>query len=104
MKRSYRSSSWSRRWRFVRGATRVLLLTIGLGWVFLPYLWLLSTAFKNQVDAFALPPTLIFTPTVKAFGELFSGPFAREAINSVILTGLATGLALVIGVPAGYGL
>jgi multiple sugar transport system permease protein len=92
-----------RRRHFFR-ALRYAILTLGLVWVFLPFLWLLSTAFKNQADAFALPPKLVFQPTLEAFRQLFSGPFAHATMNSVILTVTATGIALLLGVPAGYGL
>src|SRR5438270_1087248 len=82
----------------------IAVLTAGLAFVFLPFLWLLSTAFKNQVDAFALPPKLIFEPTLSNFSVLFTGTFARYEINSIVIALLATAVALLLGIPAGWAL
>ncbi len=90
--------------RLLYNAVASLALIAGLVLVFLPFVWLLSTAIKNQVDAFALPPKLVFEPTLSNFGRLLDGQFAQYALNSVIVTSLATSLALILGVPAGYGL
>jgi multiple sugar transport system permease protein len=81
-----------------------LLLAGGLIFVLLPFLWLLSTALKDTADAFVLPPKLFFAPDLQNFSVLLTGPFFREEINSVLVTVLATGVALGLGVPAGYAL
>jgi multiple sugar transport system permease protein len=90
--------------RYFGDAAAIVVLLAGLGFVFLPFVWLLSTAFKNQVDAFALPPLVVFQPTLDNFSILFTGTFVRYEINSVVLTVLATCVALLLGVPAGWAL
>jgi multiple sugar transport system permease protein len=90
--------------RFLGDGIAILILTAGLGFVFLPFLWLVSTAFKNQVDAFALPPKIVFEPTLSNFSILFTGTFVRYEINSIVITVLATCIALMLGIPAGWAL
>jgi multiple sugar transport system permease protein len=82
----------------------IVILTLGLAFVFLPFLWLVSTAFKTQVDAFALPPKLVFQPTLDNFSILFTGTFVRYEVNSIVIAVLATGIALALGIPAGWAL
>jgi ABC-type glycerol-3-phosphate transport system permease component len=90
--------------RYSGDALAIVVLTLGLGFVFLPFLWLFSTAFKNQVDAFALPPKIFFEPTLANFSVLFTGTFVRYEINSIVICIMATGVALALGIPAGWAL
>jgi len=70
------------------------------------FLWMLSLAFKNDVDNLAYPPVFIPNPpTLANFKAVFaSGPFFQYLINSLIVSGSATLLALLVGVPAGWGI
>ena len=72
----------------------------------LVFLWMLSLAFKTEIDNIAFPPVFIpDPPTLDNFASVFeNSPFLRYTINSVIVTGSATLLALLVGVPAGYGI
>ena len=72
----------------------------------LVFLWMLSLAFKNEVDNTAFPPVFIPNPpTLANFATVFQkNDFVLYAINSVIVSFTATGAALLIGVPAGYGI
>ncbi|HYB08081.1 MAG TPA: carbohydrate ABC transporter permease [Alphaproteobacteria bacterium] len=72
----------------------------------LVFLWMLSLAVKTEVENIAYPPIFIpQTPTLDNFVEVFrASPFARYTLNSVVVTGCATLLAIVVGVPAGYGI
>jgi multiple sugar transport system permease protein len=72
----------------------------------LVFLWMLSLAFKNEVDNMAYPPVFIpQAPTFDNFAEVFrKSPFALFALNSVIVSVVSTLVALVVGVPAGYGI
>lgn len=70
------------------------------------FLWMLSLAFKNEIDNLAWPPVFVPTePTLDNFTAVFdSGPFLRYLVNSLVVSGGATLLALAVGVPAGYGI
>ena len=72
----------------------------------LVFLWMASLAFKNEVDNMAFPPVFVpDPPTLANFVDVFEkNDFLTYAINSVIVSFGATGLALLIGVPAGYGI
>ncbi|HET6607948.1 MAG TPA: carbohydrate ABC transporter permease [Rhodopila sp.] len=70
------------------------------------FLWMLSLAFKNEADNTAYPPVFIPNPpTLANFIDVFQkNDFLTYTINSVIVSFGATGLALLLGVPAGYGI
>ncbi|MFL5253635.1 MAG: carbohydrate ABC transporter permease, partial [Rhodopila sp.] len=70
------------------------------------FLWMLSLAFKNEADNTAYPPVFIPNPpTFDNFIDVFAkNDFLTYTINSVIVSFSATGLALLLGVPAGYGI
>jgi multiple sugar transport system permease protein len=70
------------------------------------FLWMLSLAFKNEADNTAFPPVFIpDPPTWDNFIDVFAkNDFLTYTINSVIVSFSATGLALLLGVPAGYGI
>ena len=70
------------------------------------FLWMLSLSFKNKVDNTAFPPVFIpAPPTLANFIDVFrKNDFLQYTWNSVIVSFGATGLALLIGVPAGYGI
>ena len=70
------------------------------------FLWMLSLSLKNEADNTAYPPVFIPNPpTLANFADVFEkNDFLRYAWNSVIVSFSATGLALLFGVPAGYGI
>ena len=70
------------------------------------FLWMLSLSLKNELDNTAYPPVFIPNPpTLANFVSVFEkNDFLTYAINSVVVSFLATGLALLLGVPAGYGI
>ena len=72
----------------------------------LVFLWMASLAFKNEVDNMAFPPVFVPNPpTLANFVDVFEkNDFLTYTINSVIVSFSATGLALLVGVPAGYGI
>ncbi|MBV8652398.1 MAG: carbohydrate ABC transporter permease [Alphaproteobacteria bacterium] len=72
----------------------------------LVFLWMLSLSLKNDIDNIAYPPVFIpDPPTLANFIQVFrDSPFLLYTWNSIIVTGSATVLALLVGVPAGYGI
>jgi multiple sugar transport system permease protein len=70
-----------------------------------PLLWMMSTSVKNYIDAFALPPKLIFTPTLKNYMKVFeNADFLKYIGNSLWCSFIATAMGILFGVPAAYGL
>jgi multiple sugar transport system permease protein len=70
------------------------------------FIWMLSLSLKFEIDNGAYPPILI--PEQFAWSnytDIFAAnDFLLYFWNSVIVTGSATLLALLVGVPAGYGI
>ena len=73
--------------------------------VFFPILWMVLTSFKSEADAFTYPPPLIFHPTLEQYEvALGASGYFRYLLNTVIVTGFSTLVALLLGVPAAYSL
>jgi multiple sugar transport system permease protein len=70
------------------------------------FLWMLSLSLKNELDNTAWPPVFIPNPpTLANFVDVFEkNDFLTYTINSVVVSFSATGLALLFGVPAAYGI
>ncbi|MEN3384457.1 MAG: multiple sugar transport system permease protein, partial [Hyphomicrobiales bacterium] len=70
------------------------------------FLWMLSLSVKFEIDNAAYPP--VFIPDRISFDNyvqvLTSNRFLTYFFNTLIVTGSATLIALLIGVPAGYGI
>jgi multiple sugar transport system permease protein len=72
----------------------------------LVFLWMLSLSLKNELDNSAYPP--VFWPSEimwQNYVQIFQqNPFFLYTWNSIVVSGTSTLIALVVGVPAGYGL
>ena len=70
-----------------------------------PLIWLLLTAFKTEQQAIAVPPELIFSPTLESFEEVnVRSDYLLYARNSVITSIASTLLGLAIAAPAAYSM
>jgi len=74
--------------------------------VVLFFIWMLSLSLKFEIDNGAYPPILIPDRFAwQNYAQVFrENDFFRYFCNSILVTGSATILALLIGVPAGYGI
>lgn len=73
--------------------------------VFFPLGWLALTAFKTELQAIAVPPLLVFEPTLANFGEVQQrSDYLLYAQNSVFTSVASTLLGLAIAVPAAYSM
>jgi sorbitol/mannitol transport system permease protein len=100
-----RRLSWPRLPRFRPGALALNLLTYALALiVFFPILWTVLTGFKNEADAAATPPVLLFHATLDNYRLVFDARYLTYFTNSVLLAGGSTLLALTLGLPAAYSL
>lgn len=73
--------------------------------MFFPILWMFMTSFKTEQIAFAIPPQIVFTPTLENWNvALFESPYFEFLANSLIITGISTLVALIAGIPAAYAM
>jgi multiple sugar transport system permease protein len=87
--------------RIVSYLVLVLIGLVGIA----PFAYLLVLSFKSQLQTFDVPPSLHFDwSTIKAnYGQVIhENHYFTFVENSVIVTGISTLIALVLGVPAGY--
>jgi multiple sugar transport system permease protein len=70
-----------------------------------PFLWMLLSSFKSQVDIIAWPPKFIFQITMRNYQKVFGEQqFLRYLTNSSIVGISAVALSLLIGLPAAYSI
>lgn len=73
--------------------------------VIAPILWLVMLSLKTPLDAFAYPPLLIFEPTLQNYRDIFADDaFVQSIWNSIIVSVGSVALAILLAVPATYGL
>ncbi|HTZ36902.1 MAG TPA: carbohydrate ABC transporter permease [Stellaceae bacterium] len=71
----------------------------------LPFLWMVLGSFKTARDFLAFPPVWLFRPTIENYAEVFAdNAFLRYVLNSTIVAAGATGLGLLLGIPAAYAM
>jgi len=71
-----------------------------------PIYWLITISLKREIDQFASPPLWFgFAPTSRHYAGIFAhDAFGRYFLNSAIVSTCSTLAAIVLGVPAAYGL
>lgn len=70
-----------------------------------PIIWAILTSLKEPVDAFTIPPTLIFTPTLKFHYQIWiEKGFWTFLINSLVIAVFTVSISVPIGTMAAYAL
>ncbi len=97
-----------------RGRLRRILRKVGFWFsvvvivspAILVFLWMLSLSLKNELDNSAYPPVFVPSPpTLSNFVQVFKdNSMGLYFWNSIVVSGLGTLIALLVGVPAGYGI
>ena len=100
-----RRSRWRVR-RWLRKTAFACSVVVIVSPAILVFLWMLSLSLKNEVDNIAYPP--VFIPSPPTFAN-FIAVFEQNSIgryfwNSIVVSGGATLIALLVGIPAGYGI
>jgi multiple sugar transport system permease protein len=73
--------------------------------VLMPFLWMLASSLKTQVDIVAWPPKFIFSPTLQNYYKVFGEQdFLQYFINSSVVALFAVGVSLLLGLPAAYSI
>ena len=67
-----------------------VILTIGIVYTLLPFLWMLGTSFKSSTEIVRMPPTLVPENfTLSSYNTIFNDPrvpLGRFYLNSIIVT------------------
>lgn len=88
---------------FVRGAWYLALIGLSVPFVF-PFLWMISSSFKNASEMFSFPPTIL--PETWRWGNFVQvfeyQPFAQQYFNSVYIAVLVTLSTILVSSLAGY--
>ncbi|MDR5696018.1 MAG: carbohydrate ABC transporter permease [Armatimonadota bacterium] len=81
-----------------------LLLTLGLVPMLLPFLWMVSSAFKTLPEVMQVPPTWFpKQPILENFVAVFTQfPFARYILNSVAVAAIVVFGVTIVSAMAGY--
>src|SRR5690606_5151380 len=89
---------------WIQAAVPMAVLSVAALLAVGPFLWMVSTAFMPRDLIYAWPPRwLPVPPTLEHFQVLFVRiPFARNFVNSIIVTGGITALSLLVNALAGF--
>jgi multiple sugar transport system permease protein len=97
--------------RLGRVGSRLLItyvpLIVLLIFLLAPFYWMIITSFKPDPELYnsQISPLVVWHPTLDQFAQLFSlTPYLEWAANSLIVSSLSTGIALLFGLPAGYAM
>jgi sorbitol/mannitol transport system permease protein len=89
---------------------RVVVSTIGAWFfgflIFFPILWMVLTSFKTELEAFAIPPSFLFFHwTTENYATVQErSDYLLHAMNSIIIAGGSTLIALLIAIPAAWSM
>lgn len=73
--------------------------------VLFPFLWMLASSFKTQVDIISWPPKFLFVPTGANYVRVFEEQnFLKFFFNSSVVGGTAVLVSLLLGLPAAYSI
>lgn len=87
------------------GPLRIALAVFAAGLFALPLLWMLATSVKPVGEYMASPAALLpQSPTFEHYAAISEARVWRAAVNSLVVTGGATVLALLAAFPAAYAL
>jgi len=102
-------------WAAVRAVAVLVATVLLVVWTVFPFGWILLTSLKEPRDMLAVPPKLVFQPTLANYEALFLGKqrgayastrpdFPRFFLNSVLISTGAVALSVATGILAAYAL
>ncbi|MEM4005226.1 MAG: carbohydrate ABC transporter permease [Desulfurococcaceae archaeon] len=81
------------------------VLTLYLLWVLIPLLWASLNSFKTLKDIYAVPPKIIFEPTLENWDYVIRyAEFLRYYANTMIIGLTSTSIAMLLGYFMAYAL
>jgi len=89
-----------RGWRLLGLIFLGVYLVFSLG----PIAWVAISSFKTHYQTLIMPPTIIFTPTITAYKNVFLGGMGKVFLNSTKVAIIDITIAMLLGIPAAYSL
>ncbi len=84
--------------------SHIILIISSLA-ILLPILWVIRTSLANRLIAYKIPPVWFFKPTLDNYLTIFAKyPFQEYFVNSLVISGIASIVALIIGSLAAYSI
>lgn len=88
---------------FVKNAVTFLVLAVLFLVIIFPMFWTVLGSFKQLRDIVTTEPKFIFDPTLDNYATLFRSPDIFKGLyNSLFISGAATFLGVLFGVPSAY--
>ncbi|MBR0773370.1 carbohydrate ABC transporter permease [Bradyrhizobium diazoefficiens] len=91
--------------------TRRVAISTAAAWlfgflIFFPILWMVLASFKTELEAFAIPPSFLFFHwTTENYATVQErSDYLLHALNSIIIAGGSTVIALLIAIPAAWSM
>ncbi|MBR0848594.1 carbohydrate ABC transporter permease [Bradyrhizobium diazoefficiens] len=91
--------------------TRRVAISTAAAWlfgflIFFPILWMVLASFKTELEAFAIPPSFLFFHwTTENYATVQErSDYLLHALNSIIIAGGSTLIALLIAIPAAWSM
>ncbi len=73
--------------------------------ILFPFIWMLLSSFKTQVDIISWPPKFVFTPVMQNYNRVFvEQNFLQYMQNSLIVSVVSVFFSLLLGLPAAYSI
>ncbi|MEA4864395.1 MAG: carbohydrate ABC transporter permease [Sphaerochaeta sp.] len=73
--------------------------------ILFPFIWMLMSSFKTQVDIISWPPKFIFKPVMQNYNRVFvEQNFLQYMKNSLIVSTVSVFFSLLLGLPAAYSI
>ncbi len=90
--------------KLIRGIAFIIALLLVLYMIFPPF-WMILTSFKAGREVFAIPPKIIFSPTLDNYYEIFSRPGLLQVFNNTVVISVVSSLiTLLFGSMAAYSI
>ncbi len=100
-----REASTLRTQKVLLSALRSLAILIIVIILILPFLWMVLSSFKNQIDITTSSNILQFQPTLENYQNVFGQyNFLLYMMNSLLVAVAATVFSLLLGLPAAYAI
>lgn len=86
-------------------ALHALGILLALLAILFPLYWMAAASLKTEDQLFSIPPVWTWVPTFEGYRQaIHESPIVQALWNSVLVTGAAVALGLLVGAPAAYGL